>query len=77
MHVRLARTLQSVFSWRGLPRRKVIQVTFRDKRVDTARRQDGWQEVTVENVGLWQELMLIGASVLVMGMVCAFEGWSR
>jgi hypothetical protein len=52
-------------------------VTFRDKRVDTARRQDGWQEVTVENVGLWQELMLIGASVLVMGMVCAFEGWSR
>ena len=41
------------------------------------RRQDSWQEVTVENVGLWQELVLIGASVLVMGMVCAMEGWSR
>ena len=64
-----------------MPQRKVIQVTFRDKRVErrVARTagQDGWQEVTVENVGLWQELMLIGASVLVMGMVCAFEGWSR
>jgi hypothetical protein len=52
-------------------------VPFRQKRVHTIRRQDIWQEVTVENLGLWQELLLVGASVLVMGMVCAFEGWSR
>ena len=56
---------------------KVIQVPFREKRVHTICRQDIWQEVTVENLGLWHELLLVGASVLVMGMVCAFEGWSR
>ena len=59
-----------------IPERKVIQVPFRHKHVHMPRRQDSWQEVTVENVGLWQELVLIGASVLVMGMVCALEGWS-
>jgi hypothetical protein len=62
---------------KNLPQRNVIQVPFRQKCVHSACRQGSWQEVTVENVGLWQELVLIGASVLVMGMVCALEGWSR
>jgi hypothetical protein len=31
----------------------------------------------VADVGVWQELMLLGAAVFVMGMVCALEGWSR
>ena len=52
-------------------------MSFREKRVHNIHRQDRWQEVIVDNVGLWQELVLVGASVLVMGMVCAFEGWSR
>ncbi len=33
--------------------------------------------MVVGDVGVWQELMLVGAAVLVMGMVCALEGWSR
>jgi hypothetical protein len=62
-----------------------VQVPFRQVRVEIRGPQKGWpsgppgklKEMVVGDVGVWQELMLIGAAVLVMGMVCALEGWSR
>ena len=37
---------------------------------------EGRQESVVGDLGVWQELLLVGAAVLVMGMVCALESWS-
>jgi hypothetical protein len=37
---------------------------------------EGRQESVVGDLGVWQELLMVGAAVLVMGMVCALESWS-
>ena len=53
-----------------------VQPRFKFRCVRTTRGQTSWQEVVVSDVGVWYELALIGAAVLVMGMVCALESWS-